>query len=119
MDMLSQPTPSQPQSKSEVQHWPNARAVRGNAYAVPDPVFGPQFGDMLAVMSYETWVDHGTAVERLRRDNEAAGKEIARLTVLNNTLTTELAQLREKHENLRAAEKRRRRASMGFIGSNS
>jgi hypothetical protein len=112
MDMLSQTPPPSPQPSKD-KHWPDARAVRGMVYGVPDPIYG-KLGDKLVVMLNETWLDYGTQAERMRRDIEAAGKEVARLTVLNNTLTAELADLRTKHHNLRAAEKRRRQQVMGF-----
>ena|SRR5579872_3356890 len=114
MDILS-PTPSPPPS-TQSKHWPHARAVRGQTYGTPDPIFA---GDMLVVMTNDTWLDYGTAFESLRRQNEQLMKAANELKVAYDTALKSLADLREKHENLRAAEKRRRKASMGFIGKHS
>jgi len=115
MDILS-PTPSLPPSTQSKQHWPHAPALRGQTYGTPDPIFA---GDQLVVMSNDTWLDYGTAFEALRRQNEQLMKAANELKVAYDIALKSLADLREKHENLRAAEKRRRKASMGLIGKHS
>lgn len=109
MEMLSRtPPPSKP-SKS----WPHAPAVRGEVYGVPDPVFQ---NTNLVVMAHDTWLDYGTAVERMRRDAINAVEAGNKLKLAYDIAVRELAELREKHNNLRAAEKRRRKAALGFKG---
>lgn len=112
MDMLS-PTPS-PQRQTQSKHWPDARAERGIVYGVPDPIYA---GDKLVVMLNDTWLDYGTQAQRMKRDLDAAIEAGKKLKVSYDIAIKELAELREKHENLKAAEKRRRRAAMGFKGS--
>lgn len=107
MDILSRPP-------SLSKDWPEAPAARGKTYGVMDPVFKTE---KLVVMSADTWVDYGTAFEKQRRelrDSLAAGQK---LKVAYDTAVSELATLREKHQNLRAAEKRRRMSAAGFKGS--
>ncbi len=114
MDILS-PTPS-PQPLGTKKHWPHARAERGQTYGTEDPILA---GDKLVIMTSDTWLDYGTAFEAIRRQNAQLQKAAVDLKVAYDTALKSLAELREKHENLRAAEKRRRKASTGFIGSNS
>lgn len=108
MDMLS---PASPPKSEPAKHWPNAPAVRGQIYGVPDPVF-PK--DKLVVMTAETWVDYGTTHEKLRRDLNAAIDSGAKLKLAYDTAIRELANLQAKHQNLRAAEKSRRMRAAGF-----
>lgn len=111
MDMLSA-TVSPPPSKAE-KPWPEGRAVRGKTYGVNDPVFA---GTQLAVMTMETWLDFGTIHEQQRRKVEQQDRTLIQLHATNEVLTKELADLKLKHENLKIAVKRQRKASMGFIG---
>lgn len=113
MDMLSVQTPSQP---TQGKHWPDARALRGQTYGVNDPIYT---GDRLVVMTNDTWLDYGTAFEQLRRQCGELKTAAEKLKVAYDIAIKELADLRERHENLRRAEKRRRKAAMGFTGSNS
>lgn len=114
MDILS-PTPS-PQPQTQNKHWPDARAVRGQTYGVNDPIHA---GDKLIVMTNDTWLDYGTAFEQLRRQCAEIKGAAEKLKVAYDIAIKELADLRERHQNLRAAEKRRRKAAMGFKGSES
>lgn len=113
MDMLS-PTPSHQPIQSKRDHWPDQPAKRGLTYGVPDPIHK---GSMLVVMSNDTWLDYGTQTEKLRRDLATAHAAAQKLKVSYDIAVSELAKLREKHENLKASERRRRRADMGFKGS--
>lgn len=110
MDMLSPNKASQP-TLGEQKKWPDAPAVRGQIYGVNDPVFKK---DTLVVMTAETWVDHGTNYERLRRDLSASLDAAQKLKLAYDTAVRELANLQEKHQNLRAAEKSRRMKAVGF-----
>lgn len=112
MDMLS-PTPSPQTTKSK--HWPDAPAVRGQTYGVSDPIHA---GEKLVVMSNDTWLDYGTTFEQIRRQNAVILKASHKLKVAYDIAIKELADLRERHENLKRAEKRRRKSAMGFTGSN-
>lgn len=98
-------------SKAE-KSWPATRAARGAAYGVQDPEH-PE--DKLAVMLMETWVDFGTVHEALRRKTAQQDATLAQLHTTNAVLTKELAELKLKHENLRAAVKRQRKAAVGFM----
>lgn len=116
MDILSpQPTSSQP-TQPKAKHWPDTRAERGMIYGVNDPIHQ---GDRLVVMLNDTWLDYGTQGEAMRRQLEEAIQAGKRLKVAYDTAIAELASLREKHENLKRAEKRRRKAALGFTGQNS
>lgn len=115
MDMLS-PTPSPQAQTNKLDHWPHKPAVRGQTYGIEDPV---HTGQKLVVMSNDTWLDYGTAFEQLRRQVAEAFKASEKLKVSYDIALQELAALREKHENLRRAEKRRRQAAMGLKGSHS
>lgn len=108
MDMLQTNPPLPPKGKS----WPDAPAVRGKTYGVNDPVFP---GTQLCVMTMETWVDFGTIHEQFRRKLEQQDKTLVVLKTTNEVLTKELAELKLKHENLKSAVKRQRRASVGFM----
>jgi hypothetical protein len=90
--------------------------VRGQTYGVEDPIHA---GDKLVVMTNDTWLDYGTAFEQLRRQVGDIKAAADKLKVAYDIALRELASLREKHENLKAVEKRRRKAAMGFKGSNS
>lgn len=108
MDMLS---PAPPKKFPSKQHWPQSRAERGQAYGTDDPIHA---GDKLVVMLNDTWLDYGTSFEKLRRENAQAIAAGHKLKVAYDIAIKELADLREKHNNLRAAEKRRRMAAAGF-----
>lgn len=110
MDMLSPPPP--PKAPESQQPWPHTRAKRGVAYQTPDPVHQ---GDLLVVMLNDTWLDHGTHLQKVIRERDKALKAGTELKVAYDTAIRELADLRTKHENLKAAEKRRRQASMGLV----
>lgn len=104
MELLS-PIPSlQPSNKK---HWPDARAERGQTYGVPDPIFA---GDKLVVMTNDTWLDYGTAFERIRRQCDELSAAAQQLKVAYDAAIAALASMNEKHQNLRAAEKSRRMA---------
>lgn len=102
---------SPPPSKAE-KSWPEARARRGETYGVPDPIYET---DKLVVMTMETWVDFGTLHEALRRKVAQQDITLVQLHAVNAVLTKELADLKLKHDNLRAVVKRQRRASVGFM----
>lgn len=112
MDMLS--PPPRPQPTPSKQPWPHTRAQRGLTYGTPDPIHQ---GDMLVVMLNDTWLDYGTMVEKMRRDLKAALEAGEKLKVSYDTAIKELADLRTRYENLRAAEKRRRQVSMGLVSN--
>lgn len=108
MDMLQ----TNPPSPSKGKHWPDAPAVRGKSYSVNDPIWP---GMKLAVMTLETWTDFGTIHEQQRRKVEQQDKTLVALKTANDVLAKALADLRDKHENLKAAVKRQRKASVGFM----
>ena len=107
MDTSSQQTPYLPQS-TENKQWPHARAQRGHTYGCKDPIFFNEFGDMIVVMTNDTWLDYGTAFEAVRRQC-AQLKEVAdKLKVAYDTAVKQLAELNEKHQKLREATRRER-----------
>lgn len=106
-------TPFLPQPKPRDKPWPEGRAVRGKTYGVNDPIYAT---DRLAVMLMETWVDFGTIHEQQRRKVEQQDRTLIQLHATNEVLLKELAELKLKHENLKAAVKRQRKAAYGYIG---
>lgn len=100
MDMLSN-------TKLQPKNWPNAPAVRGQTYSVNDPVFQK---DQLVIMLWDTWLDHGTVHEALKRKVEQQDKTLLQLKAMNDVLVAQLAALQEKHTNLREATRKERTA---------
>lgn len=101
------PVVASPQTPSK--DWPHAPAQRGKTYGTEDPVFA---GDKLVVMLNDTWLDYGTAFERMRRQCEELIKSANQLKVAYDAAIAALASLNEKHQNLRSAEKHRRMAML-------
>lgn len=106
MDMLSQP----PQSKQPEANWPATRAVKGVTYNI-----GDNHGDRLSVMTTETWLDFGTLFEAQRRKVEQQDKTLIQLRATNDVLVKQLAELKAKHDNLRAAVKHQRKAAFKLV----
>lgn len=113
MDILSSSPPSKP---AEQKSWPNARAVRGVTYGVNDPVFQI---DRLVVMLWDTWVDFGTVHEALKRKVAQQDKTLVALNAAKDVLVAQLAQTQTRLDNLRASEKKRRRASVGIFDNST
>lgn len=99
MDMLSNIKPPTPKS------WPDAPAERGKTYGVNDPIFK---GQMLCVMSMETWLDFGTLHEAQRRKLEQQDQTLIQLKATNEVLVAQLADLQGKHHNLKEATRKER-----------
>jgi hypothetical protein len=105
MEMLSKaPVPSQPK------HWPNLPAQRGVVYQTKDPVHQ---GEVLAVMSLQTWLDFGTEMEALKRKAAAAEKAAVQLKMNNDVLVESHAKMHEKYTNLKESERARRTKAAG------
>lgn len=85
--------------------WPEAPAERGKSYGVMDPIFKNQ---MLAVMTMETWTDFGTQFEQQKRLLRAQNEAVVGADVTIKAMTQQLADLREKHDNLRDAVRKER-----------
>lgn len=102
---MDNPSPTPSQSPAKDKYWPDAPAVRGMVYGVQDPIHQ---GEKLVVMSNDTWLDYGTQAERMRRQLESAIEAGNKLKVAYDTAVKSLAELQEKHQNLRAAVKNQR-----------
>jgi hypothetical protein len=105
MDILSNPLPP----PKRTNQWPNIPAEKGKFYGVQDPVFRK---DQLCVMLMETWTTVGTIIESNKRVMAQQNKTIKDLQSANGALAAQLNDMRERFDNLRAAYRENKRATL-------
>ena len=93
------------------QAWPTTRAERGKVYQLPDPVPGHD-GDVLVVMSFDTWADFGTMLETSRRAGIALDKQVKELVGEKQILTMQAADFKSRLEAVQEARRKEKKTAI-------